>query len=336
MTANVYAQSAWVEMQRDDDRFKRVLGLVAIPFLVLGILIPLYQLSGLEEGGGDDLSDRYATLLLEQAAKQADSPEPTLAPVPEPEPTPEAEETTDPEPVPEPEPEPVETVEPEPISTPAPTPPPVDRRAQAREKVQRELASALTQLQSLQSEEVVSATRNRPLRQAQRSSTADDIAAANVVSGNVSGGSGATVGDIQRAQSQSTELGPRERSVSGQRIEAAGGGIGANRERSGFGGDQRTQGRSLEEIQLIMDRNKGGIYAIYNRALRRNPALQGKLVIKLSIAPSGAVSAVSVVSSELRDADLERKVLARVRLINFGAKDVPEITINYPIFFSPS
>lgn len=334
MTANVYAQSAWAEMQRDDDRFKRVLGFVAIPFLVLGVLIPLYQLSGLEEGGGDDLSDRYATLLLEQAAKQADTPEPTLAPVPEPEPTPEAEDTTDPEPVPEPEP--VETVEPEPISTPAPTQPPVDRRAQAREKVQRELASALTQLQSLQSEEVVSATRNRPLRQAQRSATADDIAAANVVSGNVSGGSGASVGDIQRAQSQSTELGPRQRSASGQRIEAAGGGLGENRERSGFGGDQRTQGRSLEEIQLIMDRNKGGIYAIYNRALRRNPALQGKMVIKLTIAPSGAVSAVSVVSSELRDEELESKVLTRIRLINFGAKDVPEITINYPIFFAPS
>ena len=54
--------------------------------------------------------------------------------------------------------------------------------------------------------------------------------------------------------------------------------------------------RSREEIELVFDKNKGSIFALYNRALRRDPTLQGKLVLKLTIEPSGAVSACEVVS----------------------------------------
>jgi hypothetical protein len=38
--------------------------------------------------------------------------------------------------------------------------------------------------------------------------------------------------------------------------------------------------RSIEEIKLVFERNKGSIYAIYNRALREEPALQGKVVFE--------------------------------------------------------
>jgi len=54
--------------------------------------------------------------------------------------------------------------------------------------------------------------------------------------------------------------------------------------RSGKGGKAS---RSREEIELVFDKNKGAIYAIYNRALRDNPALQGKLVLELTIATLG-------------------------------------------------
>ena len=47
--------------------------------------------------------------------------------------------------------------------------------------------------------------------------------------------------------------------------------------------------RSIEEIKLVFERNKGAIYAIYNRALREEPSLQGKVVLELKIAPSGEV-----------------------------------------------
>lgn len=338
MTSTVFVSNIWADLERDDARFHRIIVILAIPAIVLGILIPLWQLSGLEEGGGEPVSDRYAALLLEQAARQQEAvPEPIPEPVAEPEPEAPDEQTSDPEPEPEPQQE--TAPEPEPIKpqeAPKPTAPPIDRSVQAREKVQRQLAGALSALQSLQSEPVVTAANNRPLRQSSTSSEVD-VGTANVVSSNFSGGSGARVSDIKREKSSSTKLGPRQRSDAGQKtISASGSGLGADRSRPGYGGDARDKGRSLEEIQLVMDRNKGGLYAIYNRALRRNPALQGKVVLKLTIAPSGAITACEVVSSELRDPELERKVVARVKLINFGAKDVSAITLNYPIFFAPS
>jgi protein TonB len=86
----------------------------------------------------------------------------------------------------------------------------------------------------------------------------------------------------------------------------------------------------------VFDRNKGAIYTIYNRSLRDNPSLRGKLLVNMTIAPDGSVTRCVIVSSELGDPELERKVVARVMLINFGAKSVPPFTLDYPIYFLPS
>ncbi len=93
--------------------------------------------------------------------------------------------------------------------------------------------------------------------------------------------------------------------------------------------------RSEDEIRRIMDQNKGAIFAIYNRALRSNPALQGKVTVSMVIEPSGALSSLKLVASELNDATLERKLLARIRLINFGTKSVLATTLNYSFDFLP-
>jgi TonB family protein len=94
--------------------------------------------------------------------------------------------------------------------------------------------------------------------------------------------------------------------------------------------------RSIEEIKLVFERNKGAIYAIYNRALREDPALQGKVVVELKIAPSGGVVDCRVVSSELHASELESKLLARIRQFDFGAKDVDTMVVTWPVDFLPS
>ncbi len=93
--------------------------------------------------------------------------------------------------------------------------------------------------------------------------------------------------------------------------------------------------RSIEDVKLVFERNKGSIYAIYNRMLREDPTLQGKIVIKLTIAPSGSAEC-QIVSSELKTPELESKLLARVRQFDFGAKDVEVLVINWPVDFLPS
>jgi TonB family protein len=95
--------------------------------------------------------------------------------------------------------------------------------------------------------------------------------------------------------------------------------------------------RTDEEIQIVFDRYKSALYRIYNRELRKNPTLQGKMVLRLTIEPDGSVSACSVDSSDMDSAELDKKIAARVRKFNFGAKEgVPAITILYPIDFLPA
>ena len=86
----------------------------------------------------------------------------------------------------------------------------------------------------------------------------------------------------------------------------------------------------------MFDRNKGRIYSLYARALRDNAELQGKLVLEFTISPSGEVTMCRVVSSELKDPDLERKIIALVRLFHFDPKDVDTITTTKPIDFFPA
>lgn len=93
--------------------------------------------------------------------------------------------------------------------------------------------------------------------------------------------------------------------------------------------------RSEEEIRKIMEQHKGAIYSIYNRALRQNAALEGKMVVKLVIDPSGKIVEASLVSSELDDKDLETKILQRIKLITFPASNVARTTLNQTFDFLP-
>lgn len=95
-------------------------------------------------------------------------------------------------------------------------------------------------------------------------------------------------------------------------------------------------GRSEEEIAMVFDRNKGAIYALYERALRTNPMLQGKLVLEFTIASSGEVTRCRVVSSELHDPALEREIVARVMLFRFQPEKVDPTTATKPIDFFPA
>ena len=84
-----------------------------------------------------------------------------------------------------------------------------------------------------------------------------------------------------------------------------------------------------------MDDNKGTIFAIYNRALRRDPLLHGRVVFEMVIDPSGGVARLILVSSELSDPALTSRILSRIRLIEFGAEDVNSTRVNYSLDFLP-
>jgi uncharacterized membrane protein YgcG len=113
---------------------------------------------------------------------------------------------------------------------------------------------------------------------------------------------------------------------------------------AGIGGGDRPKAhtglgasRTDEEIQIVFDRYKSAFYRDYNRALRSNPTLQGKMVLRLTIEPDGAVSMCQLQSTDMDAPDLVTQVVSRVKTINFGPKDgVQAVTIVYPIDFLPA
>jgi hypothetical protein len=95
-------------------------------------------------------------------------------------------------------------------------------------------------------------------------------------------------------------------------------------------------GRTDEEIQIVFDRYKASLYRIYNRELRKDPTLRGKILLRLSIETGGEVSMCKVESTDLASPELVAQIVERVKRFNFGLKEgVPKITILYPIDFLP-
>ena len=94
--------------------------------------------------------------------------------------------------------------------------------------------------------------------------------------------------------------------------------------------------RTDEEIQIVFDKYKTALDRIYQRELRNDPSLSGRIELMITIEPDGHVSACSVKSSDLASATLKDDVVERVKKFNFGAKDgVPSIKIVFPVDFHP-
>jgi len=91
--------------------------------------------------------------------------------------------------------------------------------------------------------------------------------------------------------------------------------------------------RSKRELNMALERKKGRIYKIYQRALRKDPTLGGKVVVKLTILPSGVVESVDIVSSDINVASFLSKLRTLIKGIKFESKDVPTVVVNYPIDF---
>lgn len=211
--------------------------------------------------------------------------------------------------------------------------PPVDRQQQAREKAQKQLNQVKDELADLR--EQLDMTQLAQTKNLSGAVGADSHAERNLITSKVGVGSGG----ITTSQAGSRGFGTGAGSLTGH----ATGAVASSIARSGLDargptrtGNSGKASRSREEIELIFDRNKGAIYSLYSRALRDTPDLQGKMVLEFTVSPTGEVTMCRVVSSELNDPELEKKIVARVRLFRFEAKDVETITTTKPIDFFPA
>ncbi|HTV97548.1 MAG TPA: AgmX/PglI C-terminal domain-containing protein [Steroidobacteraceae bacterium] len=231
-----------------------------------------------------------------------------------------------PPPPPPPKPEPQKPLQKAPV-TPKPVPPPVDARAKAAKSG---LLASMDDLAALRDIDLDKLAKNQP-------KTRDPGDVTQVTRSLITSKAGGTSGGISAPTSSGLAAGSG--SLNGIRVAQvkdptlATGNQGAGATRAGGSGKAS---RGADEIALVFTRNKGAIDAMYARALRDNPALQGKVVIEITIAPSGEITAARIVSSDLNDPEFEAKLLARIRLFKFEAKDVATLTATKPIDFFPA
>ena len=301
----------WTTGRSQDKKFQRLLGIIFLICIVLIAVWPFIPVPEPEPFDVDEIPPRIARLLLEEK------------PLP---PPPVVEEEAEPGPE-VPEPEQVVEETPEPLPKPEPVP---DREEIARRQAQAALMPFAEDLADLVGNELldqVAEDRNliASVGEAVRNERSMITSKVGTASGGINtadmsrntGGSGIASRNTTRVVSPVAGIGQ------------AGGGA----SRSGSSGKAS---RSREEIELVFDKNKGAIFALYNRALRRDPLLEGKLVLRLTIDPNGTVSFCEIVSSELNDPELERKLVQRIKLFRFEAKDVEAITTTKPIDFFPA
>ena len=292
----------WEADQESDDRFRKILRVLLIILLLLGILFPL--LPRPKHTIAEEVPERLARVMTQ-------TPKP---PPPPPPPKPKEEEKPKIEPK-------VAMVK----------PPPVDERQRAKEKAQKQLNQVKDELADLR--DVMDLT---PLETKNLSGAvgADSHAERSLITSKVGAGSGGIT-----SANGSRGFGTGAGSLTGHDTTAVTSGIaksGLNARGPAASGGGGKPARSREEIELVFDRNKGRIYSLYARALRDNAELQGKLVLEFTISPTGEVTMCRVVSSELKDPELERKIIALVRLFRFDPKDVDSITTTKPIDFFPA
>jgi protein TonB len=94
--------------------------------------------------------------------------------------------------------------------------------------------------------------------------------------------------------------------------------------------------RDMQSIRRTLERYKGSVYALYTKALRQSPELNGRFIFEFVILPSGEISKLKLVSSELAAPNLEAKMLKKISGINFGATDNLPTTVQYTFSFLPS
>ncbi len=316
----------WATPQHEEKRFRLIVAVVLTLAVVMSAILQSIDIPVQQREEVEAIPPRLAKMILEKKKVEPPPPPPVELEKPKPE-------ELVPEPKPEekkPEPKPEEK-KPEP----KPEPKPAEKTTQDIEAAKKKAASSgvlamkdmLADLREAQPVETLSA------KSLQTGGTEQAAKSRSILAANASRGSGGIDTSKFGRSTAGAELQGHE-SASFDDVIAN---VDENALAEGGGAEPgKLTSRTDAEIQKIFDANKPGIFTLYQRELRRNPLLQGKVVFKITILPSGQVDTAEIVSSELNHEALERKLVLKIKQIDFGAKNVDTTVVTYPIDFFPN
>ena len=292
----------WSPTEEVEARFRRVVKIAFVVFAVIAVLITFIPVPEKTFVKAPAIPDRIVKLVVK-------------APPPPPPPPPKVEEK-------KPEPEKIKPVEqPKPEPKPQPT---------AREKAQKSMANVVDQLAALRDNSMLdkaAQTKNLTGKVGEQTRSERSLLTSKV------GGSSGGINTASLSRGYGGGAGSLNGHTTTQVSSAVLAAQAAEKVQRGAGSNKAS--RSEEEITRVFDRNKGAIDSMYQRALREKPDLQGKVVFEVTIAPDGSVASCQILSSELNDPELERKLIARIKSFRFEERDVGTITVTKPLDFFP-
>lgn len=307
----------WEATRQEDARFRKILKRLLLVFLLLAVVFPWLPLPIIEREKSEIIPPALAKIIIQQKL-----------PAPPPAPKQETVEIEKP-------------VEPVKVEKEAATPATRKKAKPAGKNVAAMGVAAFSnQLKSLRSSLDVAKLQARNTNV----STGAAAKASRSVLGRDSAvkTSGGVSSSVLNGNGRGTQLAGRNGVAVASPIgygDGSGGGGGGGSGSTGGGGGKHSSsvagGRDMESIRRVFEQHKGAIYAIYNRALRKDPAIRGKYVFHIVIEPGGEISTIELVSSELGDIKLEKKLLTRIRVIDFGPEDVLATPVNYKFDFLP-
>jgi outer membrane biosynthesis protein TonB len=313
MTTGFQTQSDLFISSPQDKRFIRILSLLLIVYLVFAIGVPLLEQVEIPREVKEQVPPQLAKIMLKE--KQLPLPEK----IKEPEIIKPDEIKEEPKEEPEAKPE-------KPIEQPKMT------REAAREKAQTSgLAAMKDELFSMREAFTVAPEATTTLDQ---NKTEEVKVKRSFLAGAVDKQSkGLTTAAVSRTV-DSDALSTKNTQIvrlAEEEILATEGAIAEEEAASALAG-QRTE----ISLRRTLEANKSRLYALYNRALRKDPFLKGKVMFEIEIQPNGTISRVDIKSSGLNNAKLERQLTIILRSIRFPEEDVSVMTTIWAIEFLPN
>lgn len=322
MTSHVYhTELPWSSSRDEDARFNKILSGLAVIFLVLSVVITVLKVPALTRAEKEQLPPQLARVMLQ---KQELPPPKVVEP-------PKVEEKKPEEKKPEKK---IEAVKPvEKTQTPPSKKEVIDK---AKEQAQAQISTFKDDLMEMRemAQTTMVETASATINDAAAKATQVDRSMIN--SGQTKGSGGINVGAYASRDTGVVALSGRETTkVKSGLAEASKKAAGATGNGGGNSDGAGGAARSEEDMRKVMEQHKSSIFSIYNRALRDNAALQGKVKFKIVIDPSGQVVEVSIEFSELKEPALEAKLISKLKSISFPSAAVLRTTFYQTLDFLP-
>lgn len=99
------------------------------------------------------------------------------------------------------------------------------------------------------------------------------------------------------------------------------------------GSEEAKGARNDESLRKVLGENMGRLQYIYNKYLKANPEIGGKVEIEVTINADGTVANALIIGSEIVLDDFKREIVAAIRRWKYDAIALGQVKVVYPIIF---